>query len=389
MENTDTINSGLGKLGMTSTNNFSLWAYNAARIHVLGGTDAMGVEGNSYINGRLSIGTSLLGTALLEMTIPVGTPDGTKGIRMINDTNSFVIEAGNSENSRIGTSNTHSWQFISNGIARGILQANGEWGFGTILPDQTFHFQTQSTANYGAIFHNPLESDSNGAVLYIASENSAGTISNVSIESQSKAGVNSNMRFRTGGSGKSTPGILRFQIDENGNGIYADSGGAGEFRVGSNLVVGKITAAGTAVIPIEVEKSAMQGIHIYNPDNANGAENMYYAAQDNGAGTYSNVAFGIISVAGTSGDFEIRTNGTTPFVAGTRKFAVTSTGNIRLGGTAALATTATDGFPYIPTCAGVPTGVPTTITGSVAMVFDTTNNRLYIYDGAWLLAAFV
>ncbi len=53
-------------------------------------------------------------------------------------------------------------------------------------------------------------------------------------------------------------------------------------------------------------------------------------------------------------------------------------------GNAALATNATDGFLYIPTCAGTPTGVPTAFTGTVAMVFDTTNNKLYIYDGSWL-----
>lgn len=53
-------------------------------------------------------------------------------------------------------------------------------------------------------------------------------------------------------------------------------------------------------------------------------------------------------------------------------------------GNAALATTATDGFLYIPTCAGTPTGAPTAQTGTVAMVFDTTNNKLYIYDGGWI-----
>ena len=55
---------------------------------------------------------------------------------------------------------------------------------------------------------------------------------------------------------------------------------------------------------------------------------------------------------------------------------------------AALATNATDGFLYIPTCAGDPTGTPTAFTGKVAMVFDTTNNELNIYDGSWLKAAF-
>jgi hypothetical protein len=55
------------------------------------------------------------------------------------------------------------------------------------------------------------------------------------------------------------------------------------------------------------------------------------------------------------------------------------------GGAAALATNATDGFLYVPTCAGPPTGVPGDApTGTVALVFDTTNNKLYIYDGSWL-----
>lgn len=52
-------------------------------------------------------------------------------------------------------------------------------------------------------------------------------------------------------------------------------------------------------------------------------------------------------------------------------------------GNAALATNATDGFLYIPTCAGTPTGVPTSNTGRVAMIYDTTNNKFYIYNAAW------
>jgi len=53
-------------------------------------------------------------------------------------------------------------------------------------------------------------------------------------------------------------------------------------------------------------------------------------------------------------------------------------------GTAALATNATDGFLYIPTCAGTPTGTPTTFTGRVPMVFDTTNSQFWFFTGgAW------
>ena len=50
---------------------------------------------------------------------------------------------------------------------------------------------------------------------------------------------------------------------------------------------------------------------------------------------------------------------------------------------AALATSAVTGFLYLPTCPGIPTGVPNTQTGTAALVFDTTNNNLYMYNGGW------
>jgi hypothetical protein len=65
------------------------------------------------------------------------------------------------------------------------------------------------------------------------------------------------------------------------------------------------------------------------------------------------------------------------------RLLVKSTGSVNLAPGGAIATNATDGFTYIPTCVGVPTGVPTTQTGSVAMVYDTANNTFYIYNGAW------
>ena len=69
---------------------------------------------------------------------------------------------------------------------------------------------------------------------------------------------------------------------------------------------------------------------------------------------------------------------------GTSVFKVADNGNVVVG-SAALATNATDGFLYIPTCAGTPTGTPTAFTGRVPMVWDSTNKKFYIYSGgAWL-----
>src|SRR3989344_4275593 len=48
-------------------------------------------------------------------------------------------------------------------------------------------------------------------------------------------------------------------------------------------------------------------------------------------------------------------------------------------------TTRTSGFFYIPVSAGTPTGVPTPATYSNAVPFqyDTTNNKICVYNGAW------
>lgn len=62
--------------------------------------------------------------------------------------------------------------------------------------------------------------------------------------------------------------------------------------------------------------------------------------------------------------------------------AVDAQKNVTLGN-AAIGTTATDGFIYIPTCAGTPTGTPTTFTGRVPLVYDTTNHQFWIYDSGW------
>lgn len=59
-------------------------------------------------------------------------------------------------------------------------------------------------------------------------------------------------------------------------------------------------------------------------------------------------------------------------------------GNAVAFGQAALATNFTTGYLAIPSCAGTPSGVPANIpTGQVPIVYDSTNNKLAIYNGAW------
>jgi hypothetical protein len=69
------------------------------------------------------------------------------------------------------------------------------------------------------------------------------------------------------------------------------------------------------------------------------------------------------------------------------RLRIDNQGNV-LVNTAAVATSAANGFLYIPTCAGAPTGTPTSYTGRSPLVVDSTNNRFYVYvGGSWKYAS--
>jgi hypothetical protein len=98
-------------------------------------------------------------------------------------------------------------------------------------------------------------------------------------------------------------------------------------------------------------------------------------------------AASLASISPSTGRLDIGTTtaaDVSVFANNTERFRVESSGSIRAGAASALATTATDGFLYVPTCAGTPTGTPTAITGMAPIVVNTTNNKLYFYStGVW------
>ncbi len=174
----------------------------------------------------------------------------------------------------------------------------------------------------------------------------------------------------------------------------------------NTLLVGS-AAAGNATFRFYAKESAngQSASVMENSSAGTGAFCGWYAIND----VASNVAIlklgsgyttsGLLSanaslIVGSSGSTVIGGAADTVIVSGG-----TATGNewLRLDanlnvsiGNAALATTATNGFFYIPTCAGTPTGTPTAKTGRVPIIVDSTALKFWVYvGGAWKYAQLV
>lgn len=85
----------------------------------------------------------------------------------------------------------------------------------------------------------------------------------------------------------------------------------------------------------------------------------------------------------TGGDLVFSTRNVSTDADLTERMRLRQSGSLVLN-SVGLATTATTGFPYIPSCAGTPTGTPAAESLGIPLVYDRTNHILYAYSGgAW------
>jgi hypothetical protein len=129
--------------------------------------------------------------------------------------------------------------------------------------------------------------------------------------------------------------------------------------------VGTSTPRGDLDVGHGLTALTTKSVHIgYSGGNFYG----YRATNTNTAGSFG------------AGDFLLERGTTSAWVT---DLSIDDNGNVTAGG-GALATTATNRFLYVPTCAGTPTGTPTAKSGFAPIIIDTTNNKLYFYStGVW------
>jgi hypothetical protein len=88
---------------------------------------------------------------------------------------------------------------------------------------------------------------------------------------------------------------------------------------------------------------------------------------------------------GDFGLYQSSAAGGEPVGTANRVFYINNAKSFVIGaGDAALATSATNGFLYIQTAAGGPTGTPTPFTGKVPLLYDTANSALFANNSGWL-----
>jgi len=282
--------------------------------------------------------------------------------------------------------------------------------YNTATAEAALHSNTTGSANtvsgYWAMYYNTTGGNNTAAGYYAG----AGAIGVSNISNNSLFGYQSGYVLRTGGNNNTLIGykagdnittgssniVLGYDIDAPsatstqtlniGNLIFA----TGLNGTGTTISTGKVGIGTTSpTYLLSLGGDAARQIWMERNTTTSGSNLTLQAGGGLSGGTNLsggslNLSSGISTGSGSSDMFfQTATAGASAITDRTpsTKFTVRGNGNVVVGTGTALATTATAGFLYIPTSAGTQTGTPVAdTTGTAPIAYDTTNNRLYIYN---------
>jgi len=197
-------------------------------------------------------------------------------------------------------------------------------------------------------------------------------------------------------SGSGTSGRIPYAV---GSGRLTETSSLAWDNTNGGILVGGASADAFTVFKGQRARNDGLQAQVVNSSNGNIAYAAHVSVNDSSISTYLLVRGSGFSTTGlevASGSELVGTNNLLLWTINSNPIIFSPGGNdneaLRLYttrsvsiGKAAVATNATDGFLYITSCPGTPTGTPTGITGRVPLVADSSNNKIYAYlGGAWV-----
>src|SRR5574343_977642 len=381
---------------VTATNNLPNYVINRADT-------TTGVGGNINNVALISGGVSQLvasssGVSISKNIYLTGTTPSQNGI-VFKDGSRFIHNFNYGYNGTVTTEGYNTFigddagNFTMGSTATVTYQASSNTAVG-------YHALMGNTIGYAALFGNTI-GNGNQAIGYATLYNLSSGSSNIAI------GINAG-RYISGGSTSLTQSDNSIYIGANAYPLANGQGnqiviGYGATGAGSNTVTignssttnnyfyGNINLYSTSETKVNLSSPAA-GRSYFGADNelgtsarlvSYGSSYFYTPFRNQGSVGFKRSGYiitdGDASSSGTNSIY-ILTGGYDPSTQ--IRLTVDSKGNT-VQGLTALATNATDGFLYIETCGGTPSGVPTSYTGRVPILFDAVNNKLFIYNSGW------